>query len=542
MANAAFDAAVRRASSQGFPSSSTSQKGALYGLYKQATAGDCDRPKPGLLDVEGRTKFNAWTAYKGLPQAEAKAKYCAVVAEIDPSFSSPGCSPDNGTAAAKASNCSSPRQSPSLSRRGSLERARPSRRALAKPPSRPHTALVEYRPELARLREKLRVGSAAEALASKAAVLAESAKAAEESAKAAAEAARVAREAAEAAADAAEAAAQAEEAAQADTEAQSRSNDAAGRRARKLRGPKKGGKRGATGLDGQLVGPREAAKEAATADQDVDDGVQVQSPRWAKYLDVAIDFLSEFLSFLCVLICLLRLLKFLFGSTQSVSVLIAATMLSISLQRSHVLTKLWALLRSRVLLRRGAGSGNDDLGRLPVAASKLTGDALSAGTGETRKPTAPFDESFLGVWAKNKTRSDSAEEHLIALGTPWAVRVGIARSNQTNVIECDGVTWTETTKSSIITQAQTLTLDAVPRENVNPLDRTVVVMVSTIEHHETEGTVVVTESTYRDKGIRQLLRRTIEEDGQVYHVRNQMTLADGRVLVADSYFDRQPER
>jgi diazepam-binding inhibitor (GABA receptor modulating acyl-CoA-binding protein) len=44
----------------------------LYGLYKQATDGD----------VKGSPKFDAWTSRKGVAQAEARARYVALVAEL----------------------------------------------------------------------------------------------------------------------------------------------------------------------------------------------------------------------------------------------------------------------------------------------------------------------------------------------------------------------------------------------------------------------------------------------------------------------------
>jgi acyl-CoA-binding protein len=54
----------------------------LYGLYKQGTEGDVKGSRPGLLDPKGRAKFDAWTSRKGLPQAEARARYVALVGEL----------------------------------------------------------------------------------------------------------------------------------------------------------------------------------------------------------------------------------------------------------------------------------------------------------------------------------------------------------------------------------------------------------------------------------------------------------------------------
>ena len=36
---------------------SSSQRLELYSMFKQATEGDCDEPKPGLIDLVGRAKW-----------------------------------------------------------------------------------------------------------------------------------------------------------------------------------------------------------------------------------------------------------------------------------------------------------------------------------------------------------------------------------------------------------------------------------------------------------------------------------------------------
>ncbi|BET00346.1 Acyl CoA Hypothetical protein protein [Nesidiocoris tenuis] len=47
----------------------------LYSLYKQATVGDCDTPKPGMFDFKGKAKWEAWNGRKGLSQEDAKKQY-----------------------------------------------------------------------------------------------------------------------------------------------------------------------------------------------------------------------------------------------------------------------------------------------------------------------------------------------------------------------------------------------------------------------------------------------------------------------------------
>ncbi|KIZ04729.1 Putative acyl-CoA-binding protein [Monoraphidium neglectum] len=47
----------------------------MYGLYKQATIGDNNTSKPGILDPKGRKKWDAWESKKGLSKEEAMTKY-----------------------------------------------------------------------------------------------------------------------------------------------------------------------------------------------------------------------------------------------------------------------------------------------------------------------------------------------------------------------------------------------------------------------------------------------------------------------------------
>ena len=54
----------------------------LYGLYKQGTEGDVKGSRPGMLDLKGRAKFDAWASRKGVAQAEARTRYVALVGEL----------------------------------------------------------------------------------------------------------------------------------------------------------------------------------------------------------------------------------------------------------------------------------------------------------------------------------------------------------------------------------------------------------------------------------------------------------------------------
>ena len=54
----------------------------LYALYKQGTAGDVTGKRPGMLDLAGRAKFDAWSGLKGTSQAQAKQDYIALVKSL----------------------------------------------------------------------------------------------------------------------------------------------------------------------------------------------------------------------------------------------------------------------------------------------------------------------------------------------------------------------------------------------------------------------------------------------------------------------------
>jgi carboxylesterase len=52
---------------------------AMYALYKQATAGDVAGSRPGMMDLRGRAKFDAWANHKGKTRAAAMTEYIALV-------------------------------------------------------------------------------------------------------------------------------------------------------------------------------------------------------------------------------------------------------------------------------------------------------------------------------------------------------------------------------------------------------------------------------------------------------------------------------
>ncbi len=55
----------------------------LYAFYKQATEGDVSGSRPGMLDLKGRAKFDAWAKKKGDSKEDAKKKYVALVDKLE---------------------------------------------------------------------------------------------------------------------------------------------------------------------------------------------------------------------------------------------------------------------------------------------------------------------------------------------------------------------------------------------------------------------------------------------------------------------------
>ena len=54
----------------------------LYAFFKQGTDGENTGKRPGMLDVKGRAKFDAWASKKGLGKEAAQQKYVDLVAKL----------------------------------------------------------------------------------------------------------------------------------------------------------------------------------------------------------------------------------------------------------------------------------------------------------------------------------------------------------------------------------------------------------------------------------------------------------------------------
>lgn len=54
----------------------------LYALYKQATLGDVTGKRPGLTNVVGRAKHDAWAKAAGMSPEDARSAYVAEVGRL----------------------------------------------------------------------------------------------------------------------------------------------------------------------------------------------------------------------------------------------------------------------------------------------------------------------------------------------------------------------------------------------------------------------------------------------------------------------------
>ncbi|OCT63226.1 hypothetical protein XELAEV_18044325mg [Xenopus laevis] len=53
-----------------------------YALYKQATVGDVNTDRPGMLDFKGKAKWDAWNKKKGTSKEDAMAQYVEFVEKL----------------------------------------------------------------------------------------------------------------------------------------------------------------------------------------------------------------------------------------------------------------------------------------------------------------------------------------------------------------------------------------------------------------------------------------------------------------------------
>lgn len=58
----------------------------FYGLYKQSTVGKCNISKPGIFNMQGRAKWNAWNDLGAMSKELAMTNYIAKLTEIEPDW------------------------------------------------------------------------------------------------------------------------------------------------------------------------------------------------------------------------------------------------------------------------------------------------------------------------------------------------------------------------------------------------------------------------------------------------------------------------
>ncbi len=58
----------------------------LYALFKQGTEGDVRGKRPGMLDVKGRAKFDAWSKKTGVSAEAARDAYVKLVSQLEAKY------------------------------------------------------------------------------------------------------------------------------------------------------------------------------------------------------------------------------------------------------------------------------------------------------------------------------------------------------------------------------------------------------------------------------------------------------------------------
>ena len=54
----------------------------IYALYKQASNGDTDGQRPGMTDMIGRAKWDAWDGLKGTLKEQAMQQYIDLIGNL----------------------------------------------------------------------------------------------------------------------------------------------------------------------------------------------------------------------------------------------------------------------------------------------------------------------------------------------------------------------------------------------------------------------------------------------------------------------------
>jgi len=77
-----FDTAAENVSKKINQTLSNDELKEVYALFKQGTVGDINTSRPGMLDLKGKAKWDAWNSKKGLAKDEAKEQYIALIGQL----------------------------------------------------------------------------------------------------------------------------------------------------------------------------------------------------------------------------------------------------------------------------------------------------------------------------------------------------------------------------------------------------------------------------------------------------------------------------
>lgn len=74
---------VRTAPKSGPLNPSNELKLKMYALFRQANDGDVQGKRPGMLDLVGRAKYDAWTEVKGMTREQAMKQYVEEIKNLE---------------------------------------------------------------------------------------------------------------------------------------------------------------------------------------------------------------------------------------------------------------------------------------------------------------------------------------------------------------------------------------------------------------------------------------------------------------------------
>ena len=152
-------------------------------------------------------------------------------------------------------------------------------------------------------------------------------------------------------------------------------------------------------------------------------------------------------------------------------------------------------------------------------------------------------QDFNGQWHMFRGQMGAGDGHLKALGVPYLVRAAIrSAKSQTNVIRVDGSKWVEKILNSgipsVFSSTTNLILDGTRQQVKNPLGG-VVQLVTTVNYKGRDVVSVVSEVYHQTKSISQTITRTLNRTLTELHVRDEMRLKNGEVILKETSFYKE---